>query len=252
MTFLPLADTLLAAYRSATQARYEAALAPAGAAEAYRVQAEVARGLSAQASGWKVGFRPDGGGAFAAPILSTGVVSSGARWRLGPGIGGVKIEAELAVRLGRDLPLRSGQPYTREDLLAAIDEIFVGIELVASRFSNVDDVPFDARVADNFNNGAYVISAGTKTFAGLDLSQIRCRLLVDGVAKNDRLGGHGDGDPLIPVVAWANVQADAFGGLRAGQFITTGTLNDPVPLNGPAKLEASLEGVGTVNVEIVV
>ncbi|MDH7799335.1 MULTISPECIES: fumarylacetoacetate hydrolase family protein [unclassified Beijerinckia] len=251
MTSSPLADVLLAAHSSATQARYGATLAPASAAEAYAVQVAVAQGLQAQASGWKVGFRPEGG-AFAAPVLSSGVVRSGARWRLAPGIGGVKIEAELAIRFGRDLPLRPGQPYTRDDLLAAIDEIFVGIELVASRFSNVEEAPFDARVADNFNNGAYVIGGGTKTFSALDLSQIRCRLMVDGVVKNDRLGGHGDGDPLIPVVAWANVQADAFGGLRAGQFITTGTLNDPVPLNGPGKLEASLEGIGTVSVEIVV
>lgn len=251
MSPLPLADTLLAAHQEARQAPYAASLALAAATEAYAVQAQVAQGLGAQASGWKVGFRPEGG-AFAAPILSTAVVASGTCWRLAPGVGGVKIEAELAVRFGRDLPLRPGRPYTRDEVLAAVAEIFVGIEFVASRFSNVDDAPFDARVADNFNNGGYVIGAGTTSFAGLDLSRIRCRLVIDGVVKNDRLGGHGDGDPLIPVVAWANAQADALGGLRAGQFITTGTLNDPVPLNGPARIEASLEGIGAASVEIVI
>ena len=229
---------------------FEPALCPADNAAAYAIQAEVAGALGTMPAGWKVGLIP-GGGAFVAPVLSIDLMASGATYALARQIGGVKIEAELAVRLARDLPPRSGKAYTRADVLDAVGEVFVGIELVATRFDNVDAAPFAARLADNFNNGAYVAGGGVKAFTAIDLSQVRCRLSVDGEIVNDRLGGHAEGDPLAPVVAWASVQCDLLGGLKAGQFITTGTLNVPVALNRPTQLEASLEGVGSVSLAIV-
>lgn len=246
----PLADCLVSARTGKRQATYDPRLAPVDNAAAYAVQAEVAGALGTVPAGWKVGCIP-GFGAFGAPILACDLMTSGATYGLWPDIGGVKVEAELAVRLARDLPPRAGKPYTRQDVLDAIGEVFVGIELVATRFNNVDDAPFTARLADNFNNGAYVVGGGTKAFAAIDLSRIRCRLSVDGEITNDRPGGHGDGDPLVPVVAWASAQCDLLGGLKAGQFITTGTLNVPVALNRAAKLEASLEGLGSVALAIV-
>jgi 2-keto-4-pentenoate hydratase len=246
----PLADCLVAARKGRRQAGYEPSLLPVDNAAAYAIQAEVAGALGTIPAGWKVGLIP-GGGAFGAPILASDLMTSGATYGLSPDMGGVKVEAELAVRLARDLPPRAGKPYTRQDVLDAIGEVFVGIELVATRFNNVDDAPFAARLADNFNNGAYVVGGGTKAFAAIDLSQIRCRLSVDGEITNDRLGGHSEGDPLVPVVAWASAQCDLLGGLKAGQFITTGTLNVPVALNRAAKLEASLEGLGAVSLSIV-
>ncbi|MDB5533639.1 MAG: hypothetical protein JWO28_1954 [Hyphomicrobiales bacterium] len=249
-TLSPLADCLVTARKARRQAVYEPSLLPVDNAAAYAIQAEVAGALGTIPAGWKVGLIP-GGGAFGAPILASDLMTSGATYGLWPDIGGVKIEAELAVRLARDLPPRHGKPYTRQDLLDAIGEVFVGIELVATRFNNVDDAPFAARLADNFNNGAYVVGGGTKMFAAIDLSQVRCRLSVDGEVTNDRLGGHSEGDPLVPVVAWASAQCDLLGGLKAGQFITTGTLNVPVALNRAAKLEASLEGLGAVSLAVV-
>ena len=98
---------------------------------------------------------------------------------------------------------------------------------------------------------AYAIGAATAAFRGLDLSQLRCRLVVDGTVCNDRLGGHSDSDPLIPLVAWANAQADQLGGLRAGQFLTLGTLNEPVLMDRAARIEASLEGIGEASLRLV-
>ncbi|MDF2116556.1 fumarylacetoacetate hydrolase family protein [Roseiarcaceae bacterium H3SJ34-1] len=246
----PLAERLVTARKGRRQAAYAPSLLPVDNAAAYAVQAEVAGALGTIPAGWKVGLIP-GGGAFGAPILACDLMTSGATYGLAPDMGGVKVEAELAVRLARDLPPRPGKPYTRADILDAVGEVFVGIELVATRFNNVEDAPFAAKLADNFNNGAYVVGGGTKTFKAIDLSQIRCRLSVDGEITNDRLGGHGDSDPLVPVVAWASAQCDLLGGLKAGQFITTGTLNVPVALDRAARLEASLEGVGTVSVAVV-
>jgi 2-keto-4-pentenoate hydratase len=249
MSMSPLAAQIAQARRSRTPFAFEPALAVPDMAAAYRAQADVATVLGAKVAGWKVGFAPDGGAPWAAPILDCDMRESGGDHVLPPGAS-VKIEAELGVRFGRDLPVRAA-PYNRDDILDAITEMFVGIELIVSRFANVTEADFVSKVADSFSNGAYAVGAGTAVFGSLDLSQLRCRLVVNGTVCNDRLGGHSDGDPLIPLVAWANAQADQLGGLRAGQFLTLGTLNEPVPMDRAARIESSLEGIGEASLRLV-
>ena len=126
--------------------------------------------------------------------------------------------------------------------------IFVGIELIVSRFADPARAGFATRVGDSFSNGAYAIGARLRDFRALDLARLPCRLVVGGEVRNERVGGHADGDPLTAAVAWANRQVDRLGGLRAGQFLTTGTLNEPVlvqaPLAAPVLIEAALGGIG--------
>ena len=63
---------------------------------------------------------------------------------------------------------------------------------------------------------------------------------------HDAVGGHPQGDPYAPLVAWANAQCDRLGGLRAGQIVTTGTLTPPRPVDRPCRVRATIEGVGDV------
>lgn len=217
--------------------------------QAYETQAEVARLLGARPAGWKVGFAPrevEGGPPWAAPILDCDMRENGGVHRMAPG-GLVKIEAELGILFARDLTPQ-GRALSRDDVLDAIGEVFVGIELIISRFVDPAQTGFVTRVGDSFSNGAYAIGARSRDVRALDLAGLHCRLVVGGELRNDRRGGHSDGDPLVPVVAWANAQVDRLGGLRAGQFLSTGTLNEPVlvqaPLAAPVLIEASLGGVG--------
>lgn len=249
MTISPLAARIVAARQTGAPALYEPALAAPDLTAAFAAQAEVARALGAEVAGWKVGFLQDGVTAWGAPIYAADMIPDGAAYALRAGET-VKVEAELGVRFARDLPLRPGRPYTRDEVLGAISELFCGIELVWSRFSNADDVPFVSRVADSFNNGAYTIGTGITAFDGLDLATLHCRLVIDGETHNDKPGGHANGDPFTPFVAWANVQADGLGGMRAGQFLTTGTLNAPVPVSKPALIEASLAGIGAARLSL--
>ena len=244
-----LAARIAQARRTHAPFPFEPALAVPDMAAAYRTQADVANALGAKIIGWKVGFAPDGGAPWAAPILDCDMRESGGTHALPPGAS-VKIEAELGIRLARDLPPRLF-PYGRGEILDSISEIFVGIELIVSRFSNVTEADFISKVADSFSNGAYAIGARTSDFRTLDLARLHCRLTVDGHVFNDRTGGHSDGDPLIPLVAWANAQADQLGGLRAGHFVTLGTLNVPVPMDRAARIEACLDGIGKATLNLV-
>jgi 2-keto-4-pentenoate hydratase len=233
---------LVAARRADRQIRLDAsAETPADEATAYAIQAEIAAALGAAAAGWKVGQSPDGL-AFAAPILSCDVFAHDTIFSLPEG-DPINIEAELALRLGRDLPPRA-EPYAREDILAATASIFVGIELVRARLRNEPEPGFFARLADNFNNRSYVIGGGRPDARSVPLERLRVRLFVDGDLLENCIGSHPSGDPLAPVVAWASRQGDRLGGLRAGQFVTTGTLTKPLPIEAPMRVQALMEAVG--------
>ncbi len=242
----PLAQALAAARRQRRLHDYSATEAPA---DPYRVQAEVARLTGTVAAGWKTGFGPDRDRTpIAGPIFGSDLLPDGGIYRLVPGEQ-VLVEVELALRLARDLP--AGRTYSIADVLAASEEMLVGIELIGTRYANADSAPFAARLADNLNNGAYVTGEGVRDFATLARISLPMRLWIDGALVADRPGVHPDGDPLTGVAAWACAQADRLGGLKAGQVITTGSLNTPAPLSRPTRLEAELAGLGRVRLEIV-
>ena len=56
--------------------------------------------------------------------------------------------------------------------------------------------------------------------AQLDLTNIAVTLTIGGEEIVKRNGGHAAGDPLLPAFALVN---DLPGGIKAGQFVTTGT-----------------------------
>ena len=243
-----LAQQLAQARRTRAYLTFSPAMACASAAAAYAVQAAVAAINGESVAGWKVGIGADGA-AMAAPIFASDLIGGG-RFALDGDRRSVKVEAELALRLARDLPAQPARAYDRADILAATGEVFCGIELVNTRFINDAEVDFATRLADNFAHGGYAVGGATESFAGLDLTQLPCRVKRDGVIMSDRAGGHPLGDPLLPVIAWANGQCDRLGGLRAGQFITTGTLIEPFAIGGSGHVLAELGDVGAAEVDI--
>ncbi|MCC2098897.1 MAG: hypothetical protein KDJ29_18540 [Hyphomicrobiales bacterium] len=244
-----LADQLASARRTRNHLTFEPVMACASVADAYRVQALVAERLGETVAGWKVGIWTDGS-AMAAPIFASDLYGDDRPFTLSGDLGAVKVEAELALRLGRDLPPRAGSAYSREDILDAVAEAFCGIELVATRFRNEEDADFPTKLADNFAHAGYAPGSGIGSIAGLDVTRLQCKAIRDGVCERDQRGAHPFGDPLAPVVAWAAAQCDHLGGLRAGQFLTTGTLIDPFELRGPASLRAELEQIGMVSLSV--
>jgi len=254
MTELParlarFAQALIAARRTRSLLPSAPQEGCATTADSYAVQAEVASALGASVTGWKVGFGPEGQ-ALAAPIFTTDMIGPGDAYRLGGDGRTVKAEAELALRLGRDLPSRPGRPYTRDEILAATAQVLCGLELVATRFAQDTGVSFEDRLADNFAHGAYAAGDGVGDLAGLDLTQLACTVRRDGAVVFDGPAAHAHGDPLVPAIAWANGQCDRLGGLRAGQFITTGTLIAPITIDDAATIEAQLTGIGAARLAV--
>jgi 2-keto-4-pentenoate hydratase len=239
------AETLIAARKSAGLGEPQVTALPDDHASAMAVQQEVAEALGTRVVGWKLGFAPDGR-AVAGPLFAELVRPSPARFTL-PSRGFV-VEIELAFRLGRDLPKKD---WSRDDVLDAVEEVLVGIELVGGRRGEPPGVPYFAFLADNIGNAGYATGASTREFRALDLKALPVRFSIDDALVEEKRGGHPQGDPAEPLRAYAADPNDRLGGLRMGQVVTTGSLTKPLRVDKPARIVASIAGVGEVRVDLV-
>jgi 2-keto-4-pentenoate hydratase len=222
--------------------------APASLEEAYAISASMMAALGQTVGGWKVGYAPDGT-PIAAPMYAAGFLASGDSWTMRSDRPMIP-EIEIAVRLAHDLPANPRQPYTRADILDAASVLLIGVELIERRIP-MQGAPFAMNLADDLGNAGYVLGPSTRDFRALDLPNLHCRFWMNGELVVDRRGGHPSGDPLKPLVDWANAQKDQVGGLRGGQIVTLGSLTPLVVMPGPGPLEAEIEGMGRISAVIV-
>ena len=162
-------------------------------AEGYAAQAGVVIALGERVAGWKVGFGPDRLPA-AAPLVAGVVVPSGGILALPPGRSAL-LEIEIAFRLARDLPPRPDRPYTRGEVIDAIDVALAGAELIAARGGlPAEGTPFPRFVADLQGNAGYACGSATRGFASLDLEGCRVSLIIEDELVHVAVGGHLQGD----------------------------------------------------------
>jgi 2-keto-4-pentenoate hydratase len=240
------AELLVAARRTGTPLDgLPAALRPADAAAAFAIQDAVMALLGERAGGWKVGLAP-GAPPSCAPLFASLIRPSPLAIPAAqvPMLG---VEAEIAVRIGRDLPPRAA-PYARPDIEAAIDAVCPAIEIVHSRLKGFLKATPDDKLADNVANGAFVYGAPVADWRRLDLAALRVRLEIGGKLLVDKVGGCPSGDPLVAVVWLANHLTARCGGLAAGHIVTTGScVGMPFAQPGDAAI-ATFEGLGTAQV----
>jgi len=151
----------------------------------------------------------------------------------------VRIECELAVRLGRDLP-QAAAPYTRESVRAAVTHVMAAFELIEDRFADYKSSKALSLIADNAWNGGIVIGPAKPLPAGLDLDGIR------GVLKrNGQAAGAGGTDDPLGALAWLANQAVASDRpMTAGMVVITGSVMPTVDIAVGERLDFALEGIG--------
>ena len=244
------AELLLAARRDPTKKLVDlpAALKPADRAAGYAIQRKVAASFGA-IGGWKVSpFGPDTPPMFGA-LPAAGIVPSPAK--LSSKTHAMRgIEAEICVRIGRDLPPR-GTPYTRDEVVAAIATMHPVIEVLESRFieSNGLDVP--TALADSQGHGGLVYGAGVTAWQGIDLAGVSVEQFVDGAVTASRTG-HPAGDLVAQVVWMANEGSVWAGGLKAGQFVTCGSWTGAQRVGPAAAVRVVFSNVGEASLTFAV
>lgn len=235
----------------------QAAVPPAlpDAAAAYRAQA-----LVAQALGWADVQPPrhwkSGGPTVAAqthaPLPPPGVFESGAELRDWPFLTARIVEAEVALRLGRDVDaalaatLRDGDDAAAQ---ALVDAMCVSIELCDSRWSTgLDSAPL-AKLADLQCHAALVLGAWVP-FQARDWSQQACRVRIGDAGTHEFRGTHSLGNPVRVLPAWLRHATQGGTVLRAGTAVTCGTWCGVLPAQAGDKVHVAFDGIGEAQVQL--
>ena len=154
----------------------------------------------------------------------------------------VRIECELAVRLGRDLP-PAGAPYGRESVRGAVSEVMAAFELIEDRFADYKSSKALTLIADNAWNGGIVIGPARPLPAGLDLDGI-----AGALKRNGEEIATGKTDDPLGALAWlANQAAECGRPMTAGMVVITGSVIPTVDVAAGERLDFSLEGIGSVS-----
>ena len=236
-------DTLLAARRSGNTVS-DFTGSPETLAQALTTQRAVMDRLSEAVGGWKVNAHAEVGG-VAAPIFAGVSKIAPTTW---PFAERLAVEVEIAVRLKHDLPPGT---YSREDIIAAIESMSLGLEMCISRLPAGHNASYWVNFSDNLANEGYVISKASMPVATVDYAALPCVITLDGETLYNAPAKHPTNDLLLPVLAYANAQSDVVGGLKAGQFITTGSLCGMVPVPRKGTLHVSLGYFGEVTLPVV-
>ena len=151
----------------------------------------------------------------------------------------VRMECELAVRLGRDMDKRA-VAYTREDARAAVSEVMAAFELIEDRHADYKASRALSLIADNAWNGGIVIGPAKAAPASLDLDGI------PGVLKrNGKEEARGKTDDPMGALAWVvNLAAERGTPMKAGMVVITGSVVTTVDIGAGERLDFALEGVG--------
>lgn len=235
------AQPLLTAYKNRQVFAAAPETGPTDSASAYAVQGAVWQALvgDARPRAWKVAAPTRNDTPLTAPIHPQRVVIGVDAPAVFPAhaLIGLGVEAEIAVRLAHDLPVRT-TPYTRAEILKAVASLHIAIELVDTRLADPQTAGPEWRLADSLQNGGLVI--GSAISVETDLSQPTVHITWGGQVQVDAVGKQ-PLDDLFYCLPWL---INHSGGLHAGDFITTGSWTGMHPVGLPAEVKVAFVGLG--------
>jgi 2-keto-4-pentenoate hydratase len=153
-----------------------------------------------------------------------------------------KVEAEIALVLGRDL---THERHTVADLIDAVAYALAAIEVVDSRIAGWD-IRFVDTVADNASSGLFVLGTQPQPLSMLDLAGARMTLLRGDEHVSEGVGAACLGNPLNAARWLADTLVRSGTPLRAGDIVLTGALGPMVTAQAGRTYTAKIEGFAPV------
>lgn len=195
-------------------------LRPQTLEEAYFVQDKLSWAYEA-VGGWKIGASSPDATPMFAPMPAAWISCSGCEMR-GRTHRYRGLEAEIAFLIGEDLPPRK-TPYTREEVLGAVASCHPAIEVLETAFVDPIQVERLSMIADLQIHGGFVYGEAVPDWQRIDFSQEHVIMAVDGAVRVERTGSNTSGDLLRLLPFLANEGAERTGGLKRGDWVTTGS-----------------------------
>jgi 2-oxo-3-hexenedioate decarboxylase/2-keto-4-pentenoate hydratase len=161
------------------------------------------------------------------------------------------LECEIAVFLAADLPLKE-EFYARDEVARAVGGVMASIELVEHRFEDFSRVGTASLIADDFFSAGCVLGGPIAFSECGDLAEIEGGFSVNGerpekTGKGSEIQGH----PLT-ALAWLADHAARLGTpLRAGHFVTLGSVVRTIYPEPGMQVEAVFPGLYPAIVDIV-
>ena len=245
---LDAANLLLNARRTGVPlADLPADLMPASEEEAFAIQ-DIMMEAYGEIGGWKIGARTPDAQPFFAPMPALYLGENGTLFR-GPMHRLHGVEAEISFRLGHDLPRRTA-PYTRDEVIAAIESCHPAIEILESAFADPTAVPREAMLADLQMNGGFVAGSGIADWKSIDWAKEGVTLTIDGSVRAEKSGSNPAGTDLIRLLVFlANEGSARTHGLHAGQWITTGSWTGVTWATAGANVTVTFANAGQVGLD---
>lgn len=158
-----------------------------------------------------------------------------------------KVEAEIAIVLGRDLNLECA---TYADLIGAIEYCLPAIEVVDSRIENWKIGIFDT-IADNASSGLFVLGSTPKRLSDFDIASCTMRMTSNDTVVSQGSGKACLGNPLNAAIWLSNQMYKNGRPLLAGDVVLTGALGPMVAVTSSQAFRAEIEGLGVVTSSFV-
>lgn len=203
-------------------------------------------------AGWKIAATSVAGqkhinveGPLAGRIYASKLVAPGSRVAISGN--NMKVaEAEFAFSFATDLPPR-GRDYTRDEVVAAADHLRLSLEVPDSRFEDFTKVGADQLIADTACACWLALGENvTADWRGMDLAGHAVTASRNGAEARRGRGSNVLGDPLVALTWLVNEAARYCGGVKAGQFVTTGTCVPPVAIQPEDRVEMDFGILGTI------
>jgi len=223
-------------------ANLPAALQATSLEEAYVVQDEMIKAYD-PIGGWKIGGPPTAD-PFFAPMPAAWIAASGSTLK---GHNFRAVEAEIAFLLGKDLPVRSTQ-YSREEIIAAIASCHPAIEVLEMAFATAEGVAKFTLFGDMQQHGGFVYGAAFADWKKLDFAQESVTVTVDGVVRAEKTASNPAGTDLVRLLIYlANEGSARTGGLKKGDWITTGSWTGNTPAGADSSVDVAFKHAGAVS-----
>ena len=226
---------------------------PADIHEGYAVLDAIATQMTVPIGGWKAALTNDAimrkmktNAPACGPLFQPYIRPAPAHLNL-PAESMRGIECEFAFRMAVSLPPRE-QPYTNAETAAAVASLHPAIEVVDFRVKNAMAHGAGALIADFCANAALVYGAGFEDWDDFDLASHTVTLHVDGEAVVTGVGREVLGDPRNSLTWVANFLSNRGKGLKAGEWVTTGSTMGIYPVPAGSVVAADFGTLGTVDV----
>lgn len=154
-----------------------------------------------------------------------------------------KVEAEVALVIGRDLP---HERHTFADIIRATEYALPAIEIVDSRIEDWN-IRFIDTVADNASSGLFVLGGRPVKLSGFDIAACAMEMKRGEETVSRGNGRACLGSPLNAAVWLADMMVRCGRPLQAGDIVLTGALGPMVAVKAGDRFDVAIEGLGAVS-----